>query len=56
MKAIYRFATILLVIWVAKTLTDKLQRRAAVERLEQRLDDMSEESFPSSDAPSSWAG
>jgi len=56
MKAIYRCAAVLLMMWAAKTLAEKLERRAAVQRLDQGLDEMSLESFPSSDAPSSWAG
>jgi len=43
-------------MWAVKTLAEKLERRAAVQRLDQGLDEMSLESFPSSDAPSSWAG
>ena len=34
----------------------KLKHRAALRQLNQRIDEMSLESFPSSDPPSSWAG
>jgi hypothetical protein len=55
-KLIYRSATIFLVLWVAKSLAGKLKQRAAIRQLNQRIDEMSLESFPSSDPPSSWAG
>jgi hypothetical protein len=56
MKLIYRSAAILLVIWVAKSFAEELKQRAATRQLNQRIDEMSLESFPSSDPPSSWAG
>jgi TRAP-type C4-dicarboxylate transport system permease large subunit len=56
MKAIYRSAAVFLVIWTAKLFAESLRRQAASEQLNSRIDEMSLESFPSSDPPSSWAG
>jgi hypothetical protein len=56
MKVIYRSAAIFAVIWIAKSLAEKLKHRAAIRELNQSIDEMSLESFPSSDPPSSWAG
>jgi hypothetical protein len=56
MKTIYRSATVFLVMWIAKTLAERWQQRSQMRRVDRRIDEMSLESFPSSDSPSSWAG
>jgi hypothetical protein len=56
MKVIYRSAAIFLVIWIAKRFAEEVKHRTAIRQLNRRIDEMSLESFPSSDPPSSWAG
>ena len=56
LKVFYRSVTIVVVMWIAKSLAEQFKQRAAIRQLNQRIDEMSQESFPSSDPPSSWAG
>jgi hypothetical protein len=56
MKFFYRAIAISIVVWVAVTVARKARRSVSLTEGNERIDEMSLESFPSSDAPSSWAG
>jgi hypothetical protein len=56
MKILYRAAAVVLTIWMAKILAETFYGKAAVKQADEKIDDMSSDSFPSSDPPSSWAG
>jgi hypothetical protein len=56
MKLIYRAIAISFVVWLARTLTVTARQKADSRERNRLIDQMSADSFPSSDPPSSWAG
>jgi hypothetical protein len=56
MKFILRVLAVSVVVWLAKTLAEGFRRGANPLHENDRIDEMSADSFPSSDPPSSWAG
>jgi hypothetical protein len=55
-KIIYRAIAISLVMWIAKVIAQKALRQAGLRGRNEKIDQMSADSFPSSDPPSAWAG
>jgi hypothetical protein len=56
MKIIYRIIAISVVMWAAKTIAERFKQKAGRLNRNEEIDQMSIDSFPSSDPPSSWAG
>jgi len=56
MKLIVRAISIGLVVWIAKSFAEGFKQKTGLRIENEKVDQMSSDSFPSSDPPSSWAG